>query len=173
VRRFLEPGPVVLVSSAHRGERGIMTMGWHTVLEFSPSLVGCVISPANQSHGLILKSRECVINVPAASLVKEVVGIGNCSGREGDKFEKFGLTPRPARKVAAPLIAECFANFECRVVDAGFVKKYGFFVMEVVKAQVSQTNAAPPTLHYRGNGEFIVSGKKLNERRLFKPSLLD
>ena len=46
IRRYLEPGPIVLVSSAWRGETNIMTMGWHTVLEFVPSLVGCVISRA-------------------------------------------------------------------------------------------------------------------------------
>ena len=52
VRRFLEPGPVVLVTSVHAGERDVMVMGWHTVMEFSPSLIGCVISSANHSHGL-------------------------------------------------------------------------------------------------------------------------
>ena len=39
VRRFLEPGPIVLVSSAHEGEKNIMTMGWHMIMEFEPSLV--------------------------------------------------------------------------------------------------------------------------------------
>ena len=42
VRRYLEPGPVVLVSSRHGDETDIMTMGWHTMMEFTPSLVGCV-----------------------------------------------------------------------------------------------------------------------------------
>jgi len=46
IRRYLEPGPIVLVTSAHGGQRNIMTMGWHTVMEFTPSLVGCVIPPA-------------------------------------------------------------------------------------------------------------------------------
>ncbi len=54
----------MLVSSQFGGERNIMTMGWHTVMEFTPSLVGCIISSANHSFGLIRKSRECVINVP-------------------------------------------------------------------------------------------------------------
>jgi flavin reductase (DIM6/NTAB) family NADH-FMN oxidoreductase RutF len=49
IRRFLEPGPVVLISSAYRNETNIMTMGWHMVVEFQPSLVGCIISNANHS----------------------------------------------------------------------------------------------------------------------------
>jgi hypothetical protein len=38
VRRYLEPEPIVLVSSKWRGRTNIMTLGWHTILEFSPSL---------------------------------------------------------------------------------------------------------------------------------------
>ncbi len=77
VRRYLEPGPIVLVSSVHGGKRSIMTMGWHTVMEFSPSLVGCVIASGNYSFGLIRRSGECVINLPTTALTDVVVGIGN------------------------------------------------------------------------------------------------
>src|ERR1700761_834924 len=89
IRQLLEPGPVVLVSSAWKGKTNIMTMGWHAVMEFSPSLVGCVIAEGNVSFEMIRKSRECVINVPTVDLVNKVVGIGNCSGDEVDKFSHF------------------------------------------------------------------------------------
>ena len=77
VRRYLEPGPVVLVSSRHGQQTDIMTMGWHTVLEFTPSLVGCLISSGNHSHELVRRSKECVINIPTVDLAATVVGIGN------------------------------------------------------------------------------------------------
>ena len=64
VRRYLEPGPIVLVSSRAGSKTNIMTMGWHTVMEFTPSLVGCVIAGSNHSFRLIRASRECVINLP-------------------------------------------------------------------------------------------------------------
>src|SRR5580692_10258798 len=121
IRRFLEPGPVVLVSSALKGKTNIMTMGWHAVMEFSPSLVGCIISNQNHSFGMIKKSKECVINIPTQDMAKTVVGIGNCSGSETDKFNKFKLTALPASKVDAPLIQECYANFECKIFDAQLV----------------------------------------------------
>ena len=57
VRRFLEPGPIVLVSSAHKGETNIMTMGWHMIMEFEPSLVGCYIWSENHSRELVRKSQ--------------------------------------------------------------------------------------------------------------------
>ena len=96
IRRYLEPGPVVLVSSAWKENTNIITTGWHMVLEFSPSLVACCISSANHSSEIIRRSQECVINVPTTDMVNKVIGIGNCSGAEMDKFKAFGLTPAPA-----------------------------------------------------------------------------
>ncbi len=113
IRQLLEPGPVVLVSSAWKGRTNIMTMGWHAVIEFTPSLVGCVIAETNVSFEMIRRSRQCVINVPTADMADTVVGIGNCDGDQVDKFEKFRLTPQAAAKVKAPLIRECYANLEC------------------------------------------------------------
>jgi flavin reductase (DIM6/NTAB) family NADH-FMN oxidoreductase RutF len=172
IRRYLEPGPIVLVSSAWRSERNIMTMGWHTVMEFEPSLVGCVIADANYSFELIRRSKECVINIPTIALTDEVVGIGNCSGRSIDKFAQFGLTAAAARRVKAPLIKECHANLECRVADARLVKKFNFFVFEVVKAHVARRPKYPRTLHYTGDGVFMVSGEIISRRSQFKPELL-
>lgn len=172
VRRYLEPGPIVLVSSAWRGERNIMTMGWHTVMEFTPSLVGCVIAGGNHSFGLIRRSKECVINLPTTALTDTVVGIGNCSGADADKFEKFGLTAQPSQQVEAPLIAECHANFECKLRDARLVADYNFFIFEVVKAHVARRPAHPQTLHYTGDGVFMVAGKIVSRRSQFKPEML-
>jgi flavin reductase (DIM6/NTAB) family NADH-FMN oxidoreductase RutF len=172
VRRYLEPGPIVLVSSAWNGRRNIMTMGWHTVMEFSPSLVGCVISAGNHSFEMVRRSRECVINLPTTALTDQVIGIGNSTGAEIDKFERFGLTADKAKKVKAPLIRECYANFECRLADDSLVDQYNFFIWEVVRAQVAVSPKHPQTLHYTGDGVFMVSGKIINRRRQFLPEML-
>ncbi|SEL71022.1 NADH-FMN oxidoreductase RutF, flavin reductase (DIM6/NTAB) family [Pseudoxanthomonas sp. GM95] len=172
VRRFLEPGPVVLVSSAHDGQRDIMTMGWHMVMEFSPSLLACVIASGNRSFELVRASRQCVINLPTEPLLDTVVRIGNCSGDEVDKFDAFGLTAQPATHVDAPLIAQCHASFECRLHDDALVERYNLFVWEVVKAHVAPTPKNPRTVHYRGEGQFMVSGNERSRRRLFKPEML-
>lgn len=167
VRHWLEPGPVVLVSSRSGDQTDIMTMGWHTVMEFSPSLVGCVIARANHSFGLIRRSGECVINLPTAALVDSVARIGNSSGAAIDKFAAFGLTPEPAQRVGAPLIRECHASFECRLFDDALVERYGFFVFEVVQAHVARTPRRPQTLHYSGDGAFMLSGKTIRRKALF------
>ncbi len=172
VRRYLEPGPIVLVSSRLGDKTNIMTMGWHTVMEFTPALVGCVISGANHSFRMIRESGECVINLPTTQLTDEVVGIGNTSGGEIDKFAHFGLTAAPAKAVAAPLIAECHANFECRLHDDALVDKYNFFIFEVVHAHVARAPQHPQTLHYTGDGVFMVSGKIISRRAKFRPGML-
>ena len=149
-----------------------MTLGWHTVMEFTPSLVGCIISSANHSFDMIRKSRECVINLPTTRLTDTVVRIGNTTGREIDKFKEFGLTPGKAGKVGAPLVRECHASFECRLHDGSLVDKYNFFIFEVVKAHVAPSPKYPETLHYMGGGVFMVSGGIISRRRLFRPEML-
>lgn len=172
-RKYLEPGPVVLLSSQFEDQRDIMTLGWHTILEFSPSLVGCMIAGGNHSHELIRQSGQCVINVPSANLVDSVVAIGNSHGERLDKFDAFTLTPEPASVVNAPLIDECFASFECQLYDDSMVDNYNFFIFEIVKAHVAATPEFPPTLHYTGEGRFsVMSNLLLDKRGDFKPEML-
>jgi flavin reductase (DIM6/NTAB) family NADH-FMN oxidoreductase RutF len=173
IRRFLEPGPIVLVSSAWKGAINIMTMGWHMVMGFEPSLIGCYIWDAHYSFKLIHKSRQCVINIPTVELARTVVGIGNCSGRDVDKFAKFKLTAVPAERVQAPLIRECYANFECRLHDGSQIARHGLFIWECVKAHVAASPKFPRTLHYRGDGLFMLAGPTVSRyRQLFKPEML-
>ena len=136
VYRLIEPGPVVLLTTSSRGRANVMTMSWHMMVEFEPPLIACVVSDANYSFAALKATGECVIAVPGAGMAKQVVGVGNCSGRDTDKFKKFGLTPLPARGVSPPLIAECFANLECRIADAGMVAKYDLFILEVIQAWI-------------------------------------
>jgi len=161
------PGPIVLVSSHWQGKANIMTMGWHCILEFAPSLVGCLISSGAHTHHMVRNSRECVINLPTTALTDTVVKIGNSSGSEMDKFEAYGLTAQEAHEVQAPLIGECHANFECRLHDDVLVDKYDFFIFEVIKAHVAPTPEHPETLHYTGDGVFMVAGKMIDRRSLF------
>jgi flavin reductase (DIM6/NTAB) family NADH-FMN oxidoreductase RutF len=171
-REHLEPGPIVLVTSAYRGERNVMTLGWHMVMETEPSLWGCYIWTEDHTRSLVLKSRECVVNVPTLDLVDTVVDIGNTSGADIDKFERFGLTPRKASKVDAPLIDECYASFECKLHDSRLVKRYSLFVWEIVAAHVAPSPKNPETIHYLGRGEFRIAGKRISRRSRFKPEML-
>lgn len=161
VYQLLEPGPVVFLTTSQRGQPNVMTMSWHTMMEFTPPLVGCVVSNGDFSFSALRATKECVIAIPPASLAKIVVKVGNCTGQDTDKFAAFGLTTRVAKSVAAPLIEECFANLECRVVNTRLVSQYNFFVLEVTKAWVNRDWAAQKTIHHRGYGTFSVDGRSL------------
>jgi flavin reductase (DIM6/NTAB) family NADH-FMN oxidoreductase RutF len=165
VFHIIEPGPVVLLTTANKGRANIMTMSWHMMMEFEPPLIACVVSPGDYSYAALRKTRECVIAVPTVELASKVVDIGNCSGKEINKFERFGLTPVPATKVSAPLIAECFANLECRVIDTRMVDKYALFILEAVKAWTDPRHKERRTIHAVGDGTFQVDGRTLNLKK--------
>ncbi|MDO9316394.1 MAG: flavin reductase family protein [Burkholderiaceae bacterium] len=158
---LLEPGPVVLLTTSHKGVANVMTMSWHTMMEFEPPLVGCVVSQNNFSFAALKSARNCVINIPTVELASKVVACGNNTGRSVDKFEAFGLTPVPAKLVASPLIAECYANLECRVHDTRLVNRYNYFVLEVIKVWIDPACKNPRTLHHRGHGLFMVAGESI------------
>jgi flavin reductase (DIM6/NTAB) family NADH-FMN oxidoreductase RutF len=162
VYRLLEPGPVVLVTTARAGRANVMPMSWHTMMEFEPPLVGCVISNRNHSFATLKATKECVINIPTVESAEKVVKCGNASGRRVDKFKAFGLTPVAAARVQAPLIAECYASLECRVVDGKLVAKYNFFVLEVVQAWIDRSRKHPRTIHHQGEGVFMVAGRTIH-----------
>ncbi len=162
VYRLLEPGPVVLVTTARAARANIMPMSWHLMMEFEPPLVGCVISNRNYSFETMKATKECVINIPTVTLAEKVVACGNCSGRRVDKFKAFGFTPVAAECVKAPLIGECYASLECKVRDRKLVAKYNFFILEVVQAWIDPARKRPRTIHHRGEGEFMVAGRTLH-----------
>jgi len=159
VYQLLEPGPVVMLTTARAGKPNIMTMSWHMMIDFVPPLVGCVVSDRNYSFDTLKKTKECVINIPTVELAKQVVGVGNCTGAKVDKFKKFQLTPLASSIVGAPMIAECYANLECRVVDTKMANKYNIFIVEVVKAWITPSKKRQRTIHHCGNGVFVVDGE--------------
>lgn len=159
---LIEPGPVVLLATA--GEEGpdVMPMSWHTMMDFEPPLVGCVVSDRNLTFQTLLTTRECVINIPTAEIADKVMECGNVSGRSTDKFQRYGLTAVEASLVRAPLIEECYASLECELVDSSMAEKYNFFVLEVRRAWVDPRQDNPRTIHHRGWDAFMIAGETIH-----------
>lgn len=159
IHRLIEPGPVILLNTQHRGIANVMTNGFNMMVRHAPPLIGCVVGPWDHSYTALRETGECVISVPGSELAETVVDIGNCSGEDVDKFQTFDLTPIAGKHVSAPLIAECFANVECRVADATLVGAYDLFVLEAVGAWTDPTQPNPRMLHHRGDGTFTLDGE--------------
>ena len=160
---LIEPGPVVLVTTYDGKKNNIMTISWTMVLDFTPTFA-ITTGEWNYSFAALCKTKECVISIPTVDMLDKIVGIGTCSGADTDKFEKFKLTPVKAREVKAPLIKECLANIECKVVD--IIKKHNIIVLDAVAAYFDTSRKEKRTVHAVGDGTFIVDGRRLNRREL-------
>jgi flavin reductase (DIM6/NTAB) family NADH-FMN oxidoreductase RutF len=159
---LIEPGPVVLVTT-HDGKRSnVMTISWTMVVDFTPRFA-ITTGAWNHSYRALRKTRECVIAIPTVDMLDTVVGVGTCSGADTDKFAKFGLTALPAKRVKAPLIKECLANIECRVVE--IIRRHDIVVLEGIAAHEAPLRKEIRTLHAVGDGTFIADGRKLNRHR--------
>jgi len=160
---LIESGPVVLVTTHDGHKNNIMTISWTMVLDFTPVFAVCT-GEWNHSFAALRKNKECVIAIPTVDMLDKVVGIGTCSGKDTDKFAKFKLTPVQGKVVKAPLIKECLANIECKVID--IVKKHNIVVLEAVAAYIDTTRKEKRTVHAVGDGTFIVDGRKIDRREM-------
>ena len=167
---LLEPGPVLLVTTADKGNKNIMTICWHMVMDFTPRFA-LLTGPWNYSYKALVRTKECVLAIPAVDLSKKTIDIGMCSGANTDKFTKFRLTALKAKSVGAPLIKECLANIECRVVD--LVTQHSIVVLEGVAAWFDPERTEKKTLHAVGDGTFVVDGRRIDRRKMMASKLPD
>lgn len=160
--RLLEPGPIVLVTTQENGKPNVMTMGFHMMIQHDPPLIGCVIGPWDYSYQILRRTGQCVIAVPGLDLAETVVDIGNCSGENVDKFEKFGLRSRRGKAVDAPLLSDCLANIECQIADDSLCEAYHLFILEAKRIWTNDTRKERRTMHHRGDGTFAIDSGVLD-----------
>lgn len=165
---LIEPGPVTLVTTNDGEKNNIMTITWTMVMDFSPTFA-ITTGAWNHSYAALENTRECVLAIPTVDMIDKVIGIGTCSGVDTDKFETFGLTPAKARHVSAPLIRDCVANIECRVID--IVEPHNIVVLEGLAAYYDTDRKEKRTLHAVGDGTFIVDGRKIDRRKAMQSKL--
>lgn len=165
---LIEPGPVVLVTTRDEGRSNIMTISWIMVQDFAP-VFALVTGNWNYSFAALRKTKECVIAIPTVDMLDQVVGIGTCSGGDTDKFAKFGVTAVAGKAVGAPLIAECLANIECKVID--LIPRHDIVVLEGVAAHIDTRRKEKRMLHAVGDGTFIVDGRKYDRKKMMAPKL--
>nr|WP_113868320.1 flavin reductase family protein [Brenneria salicis]NMN91834.1 flavin reductase (DIM6/NTAB) family NADH-FMN oxidoreductase RutF [Brenneria salicis ATCC 15712 = DSM 30166]RBP59881.1 flavin reductase (DIM6/NTAB) family NADH-FMN oxidoreductase RutF [Brenneria salicis ATCC 15712 = DSM 30166]RLM29874.1 flavin reductase [Brenneria salicis ATCC 15712 = DSM 30166] len=167
---LIEPGPVVLVTTNNGQQDNVMTITWTMVLDFSATFA-ITTGPWNYSYTALQTSRECVIAIPTVDMIDTVIGVGICSGQDTDKFHQFDLTPQRGKHVRAPLIKECLANIECRVVD--IIERHGILVLEGLAAYFDDTRPEKRMLHAVGDGTFITDGGKIDRKEMMRSKLPD
>ncbi len=162
VYQLLETGPTVLITSSLNGKDNIMPISWTIPLDFEPPVVGCCLGDQSRTFQIVNKTKEFAINIPTANLVKKVYGLGQISGRTADKFKMFKLVKEPASKIKAPLIRDCYANLECRVIDTSLVSKYNLFIATIVAAWITPGVKNAKTLHHITGKKFFIRGRDIS-----------
>ena len=165
---LIEPGPVVLVTTNDGRKDNVMTISWTMVLGFAAE-IAIATGLWNYSYTALQETKECVISITTVDLIDTVVGVGTCSGADTDKFAKFNLTRLHAKYVRAPIIKECIANVECKVVD--IVTQYNIVVLEGIAAYFDSTRGEKKTLHAVGDGTFVVDGRKIDRKKMMQSKL--
>ena len=169
---LVEPGCVVLVTSGTAENANVMTFSWQTPVNSSePCLILLAISHIRYSYELIKQNHELVINVPGEELLEQTHLVGQVTGKNIDKFRESGLTPIAAKIVQPPLIKECAAHLECRVVDVFKMETHDLLVCEVLRAladaDLFDDRWIPErfhTLHYLGGNKYGVMERTIEAR---------
>ncbi len=165
---YLESGAVLLVTTHDGKKDNVMTISWQMVLDFTPRLAICTGS-WNESFEAILRTKQCTLCVPAVDMIGKVVGIGTVHASECDKFKHFRLKKQKPAQVKAPLIADCLAAVECKMVD--YVKSHGILVLDGVQLWENPLKKERRVIHANGDGTFFADGKFYNFREEMRERL--
>ncbi len=134
----MAPLPCVMVTSGSVDAPNVATVAWTGILNTHPAKTYISLRPSRYSYGLIMESREFVINLVPASLVSACDFCGVRSGRDVNKFEHCRLTAVPSVEVSAPTLYESPLSLECRVTDIVSLGTHDMLVADIVKMTVSE-----------------------------------
>ena len=131
------PTGLYLISTAYEGKRNVQFAFRALGISDAPPLLLIGIQDKNFSREMIQKSGEFVLNVCSENQLQAVDKSRDLSGREvEDKFVALGLTALPATRVQAPLVADCHASVECRVVSDFSTEGLHLFVGKALAAHL-------------------------------------
>lgn len=171
--RLLHPRHTVLVTCRDKtGKANIITLAWSMPTSHDPPMVVISVSPKRRSHRIIEETGEFVVNVPTMEIAREALFCGRISGTECDKFKEAPLTPLPAKKVRSPIIKECVAHLECKLVQQVTTGDHTLFIGEVLAAYVNdgtfirtfKIKKIKPIYHVGGNDFATISPKLILNR---------
>ncbi len=139
ITRILHPRHTVLVTCTDKtGKANIITLAWSMPTSRDPPMVVISVAPTRLSHRMIEETHEFAVNVPTIEIVRETLFCGRISGTECDKFKEAALTPLPAKKIHSPIIKECAAHLECKMVQQVATGDHTLFIGEVLAAYVNE-----------------------------------
>lgn len=135
---LLAPVPPALITVRGQAGVNVMTAAWCGILCSDPPMTYVSVRPTRWTHAILSETREFVINLPRARDAKKVDYCGIYTGAKINKMEKCGFHEAESTVVAAPGIAECPVNLECRVTEIRPLGTHDCFVAEIVAVNADE-----------------------------------
>lgn len=165
---LFERGPVVLLTTNDGVKDNVMAVSWTMVAGYSGPLA-VTTGAWNHSYAALTATKECVLAIPDVDMLDALVAIGTCSGADTDKFAKYGLSRVRGSVVGAPLLGQCLANVECRVIDV--IDKFNIVMLEPLAVHVVDDWEDARMIHAVGDGTFIVDGERIDRKAMMRSKL--
>ena len=170
---MIYPLPAALISCGRTpDEYNQMTVSWLGTICSDPPMCYISVRPGRNSHDIIKKNGEFVINLTTVELAEVTDWCGVKSGRDIDKFKESGLTPIKATVVKCPIVEEAPVSIECRVKEIIPLGTHDMFIADVVNIIADDKYidnesgafdlAASGLLAY-SHGNYYAMGKKIGK----------
>jgi len=133
--------PVVAITSEHQGMRNGMIIDSAIRASIVPTIprLAVLIHKFNFSHELIFQGGRFVLHLLRQDQFDLIHRLGFTHGGDGDKLAD--VRHRPGR-LGAPVLDECHAHFECRIVNAMDTGSSTCFLADVVEVGYGAAAAA-------------------------------
>lgn len=166
---LIAPLPPVLVSCGTSTQPNLLTVAWTGMVNTNPPKTYISVRPSRYSYPLIQSSREFVLNLTTADLVRAADFCGVRSGKDVNKWEAMNLTPDTIPEVSCPILAESPVNIPCRVTEIIPLGSHDMFLADILAVYVdSSLLDSQGKLHLDksglaayAHGEYFSLGKKL------------
>lgn len=157
VFKLLNHGPTTIITSAHAGKRNIMAAAWVCALDFNPPKITVVIDSKTYTRELMEAEGTFAINLPCVKQIEMVKKVGSISGRDlagTDKFAEYGIETFAAQEISAPLVKDCVAWLECKIIPEPHNQNtYDLFIAEVIAAHADARVFSDGQWHFEGHDE--------------------
>lgn len=131
----------VYVISTRLGDKvNAMTAAWVARASFVPPLVTVAVGKARFSHDMIKESGVFAINVLGPDNVETGKHFGLKTGRKTDKFAGVDYD---TKVTGSPILKDCIAWLDCKVVGAHDAGDHTLFVGEILDGGVLRDDAQP------------------------------
>jgi len=137
------PRLAVIITCSADGKDNAMAVAWHSSVSFKPPLIGISITSKRFTYDLIMKSKEFAINFLPVEKAELVAATGGVSGRDADKFARFNLVKEQPVKTGAPILADAYAAYECKLTDHHTYGDHEWLVGKVVATHFDEALFTP------------------------------